>query len=106
MRRRTSRAAVVTLALAAPLVLSSAGQGSDTDASGEAQGAAAAVCQAAPASNAQWNIDQRVNRLVASGETAGAPDVVVLNSQGYNYGPRALPQPGTLPPEAALRRQR
>ena len=106
MRRRTSRAAVVTLALAAPLVLSSAGQGSDADASGESQDAAAAVCRAVPASNAQWNIDQHINGLVASGETAGAPDVVVLNSQGYNYGRRAVPQHGALQPEAALRRQR
>ena len=75
----------------------------DADASAEAQGAEAAVCRSVPASNAQWNIDQHINRLVTSGETSGAPNVVVLNTQGYNYGARALPQ---IQLEAALRRQR
>ena len=88
MRRRLSRRApVVALALAAPLILST-GQAADPAAAGEAQGAERAVCRAVPASNAQWDIDQQFNRLVASGETVGAPDVVVLNTQGYNYGPR------------------
>ena len=92
MRRRLSRRApVVALALAAPLILS-AGQGAEPAASGEAQDAEAAVCRAVPASNAQWDLEQQVKRLVASGEIAGRPNVVVLNAQGYNYGHRAGPQ--------------
>ena len=107
MRRRTSRRApVAILALAAPLILSSAGQRSDPAASGEAQGAEGAVCQAVPASNAQRDIDPHLDRLVASGEIAGSPEVVVLNNRGYNYGPTPQPELGALRLEAELRRQR
>ena len=104
------RAAVVGLALTAPLILSSAGHGSDPAASAEAQGAEAAVCGAAPAAERR-ELEQLFDRLAAHGALAGTPNVVVLNGQGYSYGHRADLQPGraqleALQLEAELRRAR
>ena len=93
MRRRLiRRAPAVALALTAPLILSSAGRGSDPAVSDDAQGAEAAVCRAVPASNAPRDLEQQVDRLAASGQIAGSPNVVVLNTQGYNYATPADPQ--------------
>ena len=64
------------------------------------------MCRSVPASNAQWDLDQQVDRLVASGEIVGAPNVVVLNTQGYNFGSRVDPRLQALQLEAELRRKR
>ncbi len=106
MRRRLSRRApVVALVLAAPLILSSAGQGSDPAVSGEAQGAEAAVCRAAPASIAPRELEQQITRSAARSEIAGTDNVVVLNTQGYNFGSRVDPRLQALQLEAELRRR-
>ena len=107
MRRRWSRrVAVLALALTAPLMLSSAGLGSDPAASAEAQRAEAAVCGAA--ANLGWDLEQQITRRVARDETAGTANVVVLNTQGYNYGSAVNPQPERIRLEAktGLRRGR
>ena len=109
MRRRMSRRApVVALALTAPLILSSAGHGSDP-ASAEAQGAEAAVCGVAPAAERR-ELEQLFDRLAAH-DALGTPNVVVLNAQGYGYGRRAdlqleRIQLEALQLEAELRRAR
>jgi len=84
MTRRTRIASLAVIALAVPLVLTVAGNGSGADPAHDAE---AGVCEASSASVAAWNLEDELARLSEQEQAAAGSDLVVLNNRGYNYGP-------------------